>query len=320
MGVFITDKDGKLKKVAGNFIPKESPNLGCLRTELLWTNPNPNSAFVSQTVELSDGNYDYLIFIYSFRPMSSDDPIQQSVIISKDAKSTALNYYSPSTDLTYHAGGVRRDVIINNPTSITFDDNIHANNATTKATVNNSLGIPIQIIGLYKSPAMIYTGAELHEGDGVNIKDGVFSVDSSVVRMETIYDMKSSDSSINWSYPSGIKTGIPISGKNFSKYKRLRVYCNGANPVSSRIYEIDLTRPVTDVKVSGYPYMGVGTDTAFDDLVADASTAGIYYDVSLVSTDKTTFLHYRTGYTIGANVTSKNGNDYYYIYRIEGVW
>ena len=153
----------------------EDVNLSQLRTKVLWTNPNPNTAFDSQTVELSDGNYDYLLFIYSFRLMSNADPIQQSVIVDKNAKSTALNYYSPSTDLTYHAGGTSRNVTINNSTSITFSDNIHANNATTKAVVSNGLGIPIQIIGLYKSPAMIYTGAELYEGNGISIDNGVIS-------------------------------------------------------------------------------------------------------------------------------------------------
>ena len=45
--------------------------------------------------------------------------------------------------------------------------------------------------------------------------------------IETIYDRTSSDSNINWGYTSGIifKTQT-ISNKNFTKYKRLRIYCN----------------------------------------------------------------------------------------------
>lgn len=41
--------------------------------------------------------------------------------------------------------------------------------------------------------------------------------------VETIYDYHSNDKTINWDKTSGIYTGTTIDGKDFSKYKRLRV-------------------------------------------------------------------------------------------------
>lgn len=64
---------------------------------------------------------------------------------------------------------------------------------------------------------MIYTGAELFEGNGIKITNGEISTS------ETIYDMSSSDSSKNWGYTNGIGRGVTVS-KDFSKYKRLRIY------------------------------------------------------------------------------------------------
>ncbi len=175
MGVYISDKDGKLKKVAGNFIPKENPNLGCLRTKVLWENPNPNQAFTPQRVALLDGNYDYLLFIYSIRVMSASSPNQQSVFIDRGAKTTSLDYVAPNTATSgSFTGGIKRGVIINSSmTQVTFGDAEYAE--TTNLSINNNFNIPIKILGLYKQPAMIYTGSELHEGNGIRIENGVIS-------------------------------------------------------------------------------------------------------------------------------------------------
>jgi hypothetical protein len=47
-----------------------------------------------------------------------------------------------------------------------------------------------------------------------------------VEHIETLYDMASYDSNLNWGYTSGINAGIEITGKDFSKYKYLKFYCN----------------------------------------------------------------------------------------------
>lgn len=67
-------------------------------------------------------------------------------------------------------------------------------------------------------------------------------------RNEVVYDMTSSDSNFNWGYTSGISagnTGITVSGKDFSKYKKLKFYFKGlwgktnGTPVYNEVLEID---------------------------------------------------------------------------------
>ena len=45
----------------------------------------------------------------------------------------------------------------------------------------------------------------------------------SYLRVETLYDMN--DNSKNWGYPNGIGNGVNVSGKNFTRYKKLIFTC-----------------------------------------------------------------------------------------------
>ena len=79
--------------------------------------------------------------------------------------------------------------------------------------------------------------------------------------IETIYDMSSSDSSLNWGYTSGIEgggtTGVTISNKDFSKYKKLLVYYRFWTPTvgkdATSHLEVDLDKLVSSV------YSGMNT-------------------------------------------------------------
>lgn len=70
---------------------------------------------------------------------------------------------------------------------IQFKDNFYSLKGGT-ASAYNSRNVPLAIYGIYKSPAMIYTGAELHEGNGIKINNGVISTATSEESQVLLYD------------------------------------------------------------------------------------------------------------------------------------
>jgi len=156
MSVFITDKDGKLKKVAGNFAPKENPNLDCLRTKILWTNPNPTSAFSAQTITLNSSDYDYLLFISDLYLSSSVSEQRNTVSMTIKGRGCSLNV---SADYGGAEATFYRTATYINDTQYNISGGSYRSNTTTGN--DNSILVPIQVIGLKKQPAMIYTGKEL---------------------------------------------------------------------------------------------------------------------------------------------------------------
>lgn len=79
---------------------------------------------------------------------------------------------------------------------------------------------------------------------------------NNVEKVETIYDMNSTDPNINWGYTSGIGTGITIN-KNFSKYKMLRCQYQSYN--NAIVGFCDLTTPTTPADTTGrYMLYAVG--------------------------------------------------------------
>lgn len=60
-----------------------------------------------------------------------------------------------------------------------------------------------------------YNGVIVHKKDIADVE-----------HIETVYDMSSSDTNKNWGYTGGISAGTEITGKDFSKYKYLKFYCN----------------------------------------------------------------------------------------------
>jgi hypothetical protein len=142
----------------------EDVNFSQLRTKLLWNNINPLAEFASQQVTLTDSSYDYLLFIFA----TNDANTQYFSYVTKKGKGVYCSWTYTNTSNT-------REVNYVNDTTYSFG------NATANGSTANYRCIPIQIIGLYKSPAMIYTGAELHEGNGISIENGVISEKSKLI-------------------------------------------------------------------------------------------------------------------------------------------
>lgn len=110
------------------------------------------------------------------------------------------------------------------------------------------LGLPIDLSGYIQYTDVVNnltsteTNKPLSALQGKNLSDIINSLlneFSSVEKAEVVYDMSSQDESINWGYSSGIQAGTYISGKDLSKYKRIKVIWKfgGTHGVTS---ELDL--------------------------------------------------------------------------------
>lgn len=127
------------------------------------------------------------------------------------------------------------------------------------------------------------------------------------LRTEVVYDMTSSDVNKNWGYTSGIQGGVTVSGKDFSKYKVLRVYVNYANTIT-QIGDIDMNLLVDNTyRVA----QRCGTQSI--------SNANFYFSNSYVNNSKTSFTHDGVGYISGTTINLRNSNGDYIVYKIEGV-
>lgn len=168
---------GKLPAQYANsyvYTDAEDVNLSQIRTKLLWTNPNPLNEFAPQTLTLDLTDYDY-VMIYA--------TLDNALKYNSRTKVTSMAKVGSTKNLIFgartaeHIRGLRDYDVTETGISFGTPNLIH-NNGTTG--LNNTWCTPIEIYGIYKSPAMIYTGAELHEGNGVSIKDGVVSADHPV--------------------------------------------------------------------------------------------------------------------------------------------
>ena len=108
------------------------------------------------------------------------------------------------------------------------------------------------------------------------------SDDDKVEKVETIYDMNSTNANINWGYTSGIGTGITIN-KDFSKYKMLRCQYQSYN--NAVVGFCDLTTPTNPSDTTGrYMLYAVGyVGNGFQELI------------SVINLEKTTLNTYLPG-------------------------
>ena len=188
---------------AGEFVitPDEDVNLSQMRMVELWSNSNPSVNFNTQTITLSSSDYDYYVVLYSLMIGGGN----LKCTICKKGQSGFLDFAYGNNSAKNINGW--RSVSITDDTHLTISDATliyPANNTYT----NNEWAIPYQILGLKKTPAMIYTGAELFAGDGIDIKDGVISTKSATESQTLLYSS------------SGITSGTITLG-NISPYKFL---------------------------------------------------------------------------------------------------
>ena len=117
-----------------------------IKETVLWTNPNPNLSFPSQTITLSSDDYDYLECFYYNYSVSGYRQIQ-SVKVPKGYNFNLATTIFAADNLHYASRHVTR----NSDTSFTFGENkgIASYKPSTIIT-DNSWAVPIKIVG-YKA-------------------------------------------------------------------------------------------------------------------------------------------------------------------------
>lgn len=291
------EQDGLLEPNQIYMTPDEDVNLSQMRMSVLWTNLNPTSAFSAQTITLSSSDYDYLIFISDLFASSSIASQRNTVSMTVKGSGCSLNV---SADYASNEATFYRTATYINDSQYNISGGSYRSNTTTGN--DNSILVPIQVIGLKKQPAMIYTGTELHEGDGININDGIISADSTIERTEVIYFR--TDSTKNWGYSGGLVGGVSVSGKDFSKYKYLIAYV--------RVLEVKIQVKI-DLNYSDNGYVASGAGVSYLDNAIMSSRC-------TVNDSKDTFTVNSIGFYNTAGWNARNNNSSYFVYKIEGVY
>lgn len=136
----------------------------------------------------------------------------------------------------------------------------------------------------------------------VIIKNGGFK------QVETIYDRNSSDPNINWGYTSGLPTGTNVTGKDFSKYKYLRVYVRISSLTG--FYYVDLTQTEVSRHDAG---------NVFNFGFESSTTTYLFIGTCTVNEEKTSIAvnSYIEWLSDGHTYSP---TDAYYTYKIEGIY
>jgi hypothetical protein len=194
-------EDGQLKPFSNYFTPDEDENISYLRVETLYDmNDNsknwgyPSGIPTGTTISNKDfSKYEYLK-VYSIRP--SDDYGSTITLVPLDKQQDGGGYVGRGVIYLVRLSSVN-SLLANTITTV-------VNSAKTEFTVYftqqynatdyyETAYRVYKIEGVLKEPAMIYTGAELHEGDGISIKDGVISNNNIIVD----YTVPSDTSQVN---------------------------------------------------------------------------------------------------------------------------
>ena len=210
---------------------------------LLWENSNTAAAFTEQNITLNQSykNFKYISVIYKFSTLDN-------LYFIRDYPTTSG--YARIDTPSIGTGGVEtaiRDITLKTDGNITVGSATLAQGTGTGSTANNRC-IPYQIWGLQAISSTIYE-------------------DDKVEKVETVYDMNSTDPNVNWGYTSGIRpttsTGVQINGKSISKYKYLKVYYTRYSTVVTENYGF-VSRFIVDLTIapnsSGY-YAGLDTQS-----------------------------------------------------------
>jgi len=295
MAHYITDAEGNLIKVAGNF--------GGIKTKTLWTNPYPTSEFAPRTITLTDENLNTYSTIQIVYYNASYGNRYMTTEIKPDGNTYEMSgVHSSGSNVFVFYRGVKAG-----SNYIEFGDCWRGSNSGEAKT--NTANIPVLVIGIKKSPDATYIGTELFEGNGVKITNGEIST------YETIYDMKSSDSNVNLGFTSGVKQ-TPLVTTKFNDYHYLdvvvTVYPNGSTNTGgwSRVFRMDLTsNPV------GSDWLIASYCCAYSDASAAGYVNKVTWNLVLLYNPSGNGIHCRCSF----NGVSYTNSDQVYISKIYGV-
>lgn len=211
-------------------------------------------------------------------------------------------FYKSTTGTSYFSAGTAQGSQSNTLNIDASRSNSIYGNSNTVQT--DAIRYPYYIV--------VATGVKLDiEVDIDNIVTDLNAINATLEKTEkvfTIYDMTSSNTSLNWGKSSGIRNGVTISNLNFSTYKKLIIY-HQSYGVHGTVF-LDLSKTNTGNKYSG----SICEFMTYSD--TENSTLGFIArdEVNLEKTSITCETYY-----IRINNGIINSNDEYYVYRIEGV-
>jgi hypothetical protein len=119
-----------------------------------------------------------------------------------------------------------------------------------------------------------------------------------VERVEVIYDNSSNNININWGQTGGIYSGTTISGKDFSKYKKLRCLFGHSSTIT-----VDLTMPFDGVYIANNV-----------NKLKYKNALNLKWGEVQVNAEKTALTFY------GGAQEGSSSDTYMWLYKIEGVY
>lgn len=148
-----------------NFIKVDGLNykiggVGGSSLELLWTNPNPTSEFVPQTLSLNLSNYDYFIIkTRHFEDYGIGQPAQgqinNDIVFKNDELGMIKSFYITDILVEQSVSWAGRSCIISD-TEIVFGDSYYKyTNTVAFTTKNNNTAVPIQIYGVKSGSSVV---------------------------------------------------------------------------------------------------------------------------------------------------------------------
>ena len=153
-----------LLAINGNIIgglPIASENL-----KLLWENSDPTSAFAAQTISLSTGDYDFLLWIYGAG--SASQPMSQITVKGVNA---SLN--GALTNSTTGTTNIYRSSVYVSDTSFSVGDGSIGRPGSASST-DNTVCKPLAVYGIYKKSIANTEASKCMLSDGVtSVNDAI---------------------------------------------------------------------------------------------------------------------------------------------------
>lgn len=327
MAHYITDAEGKLHKIAGNFNPSYEVNQ--LVAEQTVTTATQNIIIENLDIIRDGGVYDFVL-------EGCNSTTQDSVIYIRFNEKENTRYFgsliangssTPYGGTDNSVSQARVGVFAQNPSLVTGTISLPMGCPVFNSTsfdVQSNIQLVLYGGGYYDNQSNITSvrfnnATTFAVGTKVKIYKRMANAtvsNSSGVNIETIYDMSSNDSSINWGYTSGIQGGVTVTGKDFSKYKKLVLSVRCAYSSFTYIISLENVNALMPNDLAGYSYSGSGQGQG----AVTNNHLGI--STTFISTDKTKLYHKFIGrYFIGstnAYVESDNSSSYC-ITNIDGV-
>ena len=224
----LKNSEGKIPDLANQLVmtDDEDSNFSCLKTEIIYDGYSSDA----------EKNWGYTSGIQGGVTISGKDFSKYSaLIIHTDQLNLGLTliYDLNSTSSEQSVSGLSADNLAVmtvkcavTSTSFTVSAIGYWNSSGSFANRNENANYTIRKIeGILKTPAMIYTGAELNEGNGIKIEDGVVRVNENVMGVPSSGSISISATAGTTYYTAPANGYVVVTGTTGSTgYSRILAY------------------------------------------------------------------------------------------------